>query len=94
MFLYVNMLSICSDMSDMFVRIRFCFRSCIGIIMLLILFSIRFCYELAMSVLTQYLYRFVSGLSQFGLRFRVIRLVCIRQYLYSVFDSVYVDIYR
>ncbi|KAJ0509812.1 hypothetical protein HanRHA438_Chr11g0508031 [Helianthus annuus] len=83
MFLYVHMLSICSDMSDMFVCIRFCFRSCIGLIMLLIVFSIRFCYVLAMSVLTQYLYRFVSDLSRslyqshFRFRFRVIRLVCV-----------------
>ncbi|KAJ0835416.1 hypothetical protein HanRHA438_Chr16g0754951 [Helianthus annuus] len=52
MFLYVNMLSICSDMTNMFVRIRFCFQSYIGLIMLLIVFSIRFCYVLAMSVLT------------------------------------------
>ncbi|KAF5775129.1 hypothetical protein HanXRQr2_Chr13g0608551 [Helianthus annuus] len=64
MFLYVNMLSICSDMSDMFVRIWLCFRLCIGLIMLLIVFRIRFCYVPAMSLLTQYIYRFVSDLSR------------------------------
>ncbi|MFS8014647.1 hypothetical protein Hanom_Chr15g01346961 [Helianthus anomalus] len=72
MFLYVNMLSICFDMFDKFVRIWLYFRSCIGLIMLLIMFGIRFCYVLAMSALTQYLYRFaaVSSQSQFGFRFR------------------------
>ncbi|MFS7971447.1 hypothetical protein Hanom_Chr09g00832961 [Helianthus anomalus] len=47
MFLYVNMFSICSDM---FVRLWFRFRSCIRLIMLLIMFSIQLCYVLAMSV--------------------------------------------
>ncbi|KAJ0455833.1 hypothetical protein HanRHA438_Chr15g0707481 [Helianthus annuus] len=85
MFLYVNMLSISSDMSDMFVRIRICFRSCIGLIMLLIVFSIRLlcisyvCFDL---VSVPVCIRFVSisislNLSQFGFRFRVTRLDCV-----------------
>ncbi|KAM0040357.1 hypothetical protein Hdeb2414_s0012g00392881 [Helianthus debilis subsp. tardiflorus] len=49
-FLYLNMLSICSDMSDMFCTHLVCFISCILLIMLLIMYSIRFCYVLVSYV--------------------------------------------
>ncbi|MFS7930120.1 hypothetical protein Hanom_Chr04g00340431 [Helianthus anomalus] len=75
-------------MSNKFIRIWLCFRLCSRLIMLLIMFSIAFCYVLAMSALTRYLYRCasVSSQSRFGFRFGFLRLVCVRRYLYSVYD--------
>ncbi|KAJ0724133.1 hypothetical protein HanPI659440_Chr12g0444431 [Helianthus annuus] len=55
------MFRICSDTCTHMVM----FPISIGLSMLLTMFSVRFCYVLVMSVLTQYLYWFVSVSSQY-----------------------------
>ncbi|MFS7938890.1 hypothetical protein Hanom_Chr05g00445141 [Helianthus anomalus] len=65
MFLYVNIFSICSDMFDMFCTHMVMLPISIGLSMLLTIFSVRFCFVLVMSVLSQYLYWFVSVSSQY-----------------------------